>query len=60
MNALERKVAIDINQTAVLTCTSHAVPAPTFKWYKGTDLIFQDARVKVGFLTASLQKYLVT
>lgn len=29
------KVAVDVNQSAVLVCRAHAVPPPRFDWYYG-------------------------
>lgn len=44
----DKKVAIDINQTALLSCRSHAVPVPSFRWYKGTTQLFQGPRIQVS------------
>ena len=48
MNVTEKKVAIDINQTAILTCLSHGVPTPGFRWNKGTQQLYTDRRIKVS------------
>ena len=55
MNVTEKKVAIDINQTAILTCLSHGVPTPRFRWYKGTEQLYTNHRVKVSVCVSVCQ-----
>ena len=53
LNVTADKVATDINQTAILTCHAHAVPAPIFIWYNRTTKISNSSRVTVTAATTS-------
>ena len=43
-----KKVAVDINQTAVLSCIAYSLPVPQFTWYKGSAPITSSDRVTIS------------
>jgi echinoid protein len=47
LNSTADKVAIDINQSAILVCRCHSVPAPTYTWYNGTAQMTTGGRIRI-------------
>lgn len=47
MNSTADKVAIDINQSAILICQAHSVPATTFQWFNGSTLMTSGGRIHI-------------
>ena len=41
------KVAIDINQTAILNCQAHSVPPSNFTWYRGSQVLAPGGRMSI-------------
>ena len=47
------KVAVDINQSAVLLCAAHSVPGATFRWFKDDIVLTSGGHVKIDSSTVS-------
>jgi len=47
LNVSADKVAIDINQSAILECTSHSLPETTFEWYKDNNRLLDGDRLTI-------------